>query len=352
MRVLAMAGIFFYHVWSGLPEAGAQPFFGLVISHILSHGHVGVLLFNMITGFVLTLPYAGPTGRPLPRYGTFLRQRFRRICPNYYLALLLWTGVAVVVGGVSVRLARSLAEHLLFVHTFDPAVFFGIVPAYWWMGLLAQFYLCYPWLWKLYQRWGAGPATVFVCLACWGGWLVLTVLARLLPGSFLALTHYLLYFNLPYRLPEFALGIYLAVCWQNSAGAATWHRQGTARNVWGIFLVLVGLGLWGPSASLSLVMHIYWVAVCLSLGLALFCTRSVAVLGAWPPLARAAATSFSFYLLHQPVIGYSTPWVKTAMPPFAAFVVVAVCAGAVSLLMSRMLDHIVARLQSTSGASR
>jgi peptidoglycan/LPS O-acetylase OafA/YrhL len=323
-----------------------------VISHILSQGHVGVLLFNMITGFVLTLPYAGPTGRPLPRYGTFLRQRLWRICPNYYLALLFWTGVAVLVGGVSARLARSLAEHLLLVHTFDPTVFFDIVPAYWWMGLLAQFYLCYPWLWQLYQRWGAALATVSVCLVCWGGWLGLTMLAQRRPGSILALAHYLLYFNLPYRLPEFAIGIYLAVCWQKSAGAATVLRQGTAGKVWGIFLVLVGLGLWGPSVSPLLVMQIYWVAVCLSLGVALFCTRSVAALGAWPPLARAAATSFSLYLLHQPVIGYSTPWVKTAMPPFAAFVVVTVGAGAVSLLMSLMLDHVVARLQTTSGASR
>ena len=351
MRVLAMAGIFLYHVWSGLPEAGAQPFFGPVISHILSQGHVGVLLFNMITGFVLTLPYAGPTGRPLPRYKTFLRQRFLRICPNYYLSLLFWTGVAVIVGGGSARLARSLAEHLLFVHTFDPAVFFDIVPAYWWMGLIAQFYLLYPCLWKLYQRWGAAPATVFLCLLCWGGWLVFTMLARLLPGSLLTLAHYLLYFNLPYRLPEFAIGMYLATRWQGSAGSATVHRQGTALKVWGIFLGLTGLGLWGPSVSQLLVMQIYWVAVCLSLGLALFFTRGAAALGAWPPMARAAATSFSFYLLHQPVIGYSTLWVKTAMPPFAAFVVFTVCAGVVSLLMSVVLDNVVARLQTTSGAS-
>jgi peptidoglycan/LPS O-acetylase OafA/YrhL len=178
------------------------------------------------------------------------------------------------------------------------------------------------------------------------------VLARLLPDSFLALVHYLLYFNLPYRLPEFAIGIYLAVCWQDSAGSATLPRPGTARKVWGIFLVLVGLGLWGPSVSQLLVMQIYWVAVCLSLGLALFFTRGVAALGAWPPMARAAATSFSFYLLHQPVIGYSTPWAKAAMPPFTAFVVVTVCAGGVSLLMSVVLDNVVARLQTTSGASR
>jgi peptidoglycan/LPS O-acetylase OafA/YrhL len=219
--------------------------------------------------------------------------------------------------------------------------------------LLAQFYLCYPWLWKLYQRWGSAPITVLLCLGCWGGWLGLTVLTRRLPGSsLLALAHYLLYFNLPYRLPEFAIGIYLAVCWQNAAGTAMLHRQGTARKVWSIFLVLVGLGLWGPTASQLLVMHIYWVAVCLSLGLALFCTGGVATLGAWPPVARAAAMSFSFYLLHQPVIGYSTAWARTAMQPFVAFVVVTVCAGVVSLLMSLMLDKAVARLQTTSGVLR
>jgi peptidoglycan/LPS O-acetylase OafA/YrhL len=181
---------------------------------------------------------------------------------------------------------------------------------------------------------------------------VLTVLERLLPGSFLALAHYLLYFNLPYRLPEFAIGMSLAVCWKNAAGAATWRMQGAARQGLGVFLGLVGLGLWGPAVSQPLVMHIYWVAVCLSLGLALFCTRGVAALGAWPPMARAAATSFSFYLLHQPVIGYSTAWAKTAMHPFAAFVAVTVCAGVVSLLMSLMLDKVVAHLQTTSGASR
>ena len=170
MRVLAMAGIFFITsgqaclrrgstlLWPGdqpYPESGPRR------GALVQHDH----------RLRADAAYAGPTGRPLPRYKTFLRQRFLRICPNYYLSLLFWTGVAVIVGGGSARLARSLAEHLLFVHTFDPAVFFDIVPAYWWMGLIAQFYLLYPCLWKLYQRWGAAPATVFLCLLCWGaGW--------------------------------------------------------------------------------------------------------------------------------------------------------------------------------------
>ena len=353
MRVLAMVGIFLYHVWSGIPEAGTQPFFGAVISRILRQGHVGVLLFNMITGFVLTLPYAGARGRPLPSYGTFLRHRWLRICPHYYVSLLFWAGVVAVVGGVSARLARSLGEHLLFVHTLDAALFFDIVPAYWWMGLIAQFYLLYPWLWRLYLRWGAAPATVSLCLAGWGGWLLLNLLARLLPGSFLALVDYLLYFNLPYRVPEFALGMYLATVWKDAAGSPRLDSSGAALKVWIVFLVLVGLGLWGPSVSLLLLQQLYWVTVCLSLGLALFYTRWVATLGAWPPLARAAAASYSFYLLHQPVIGYATPWAKAMLAPLGAFVVVAVCAGVLSWGMSLLLDDVAARIQSaTTGAPR
>jgi peptidoglycan/LPS O-acetylase OafA/YrhL len=353
MRVLAMAGIFLYHVWSGLPEAGTQPFVGPVIGRIFSQGHVGVLLFNMITGFVLTLPYAGPAGRPLPGYGTFLRHRWLRICPNYYVALLFWAAVAVVVGGASAQFGRSLLKHLLFVHTLDASVFFDIVPAYWWMGLIAQFYLLYPWLWRLYLRWGAAPATVFLCLAGWGGWLSLHLLARPLPGSFLALADYLLYFNLPYRLPEFALGMYCATLWQEAAGSSRLDSRGTALSLWIVFLVLVGLGLWGPSVALLLLLQLYWIAVCLSLGLALFCTRPAATLGAWPPMARAAAASYSFYLLHQPVIDYATPWARAVLAPFGAFVVVTIGAGVVSLGMSVLLDYAVARMQkATSGASR
>ena len=321
-----------------------------MISHILSQGHVGVLLFNMITGFVLTLP-AGPTGRLVPRYKTFLRQRFLRICPNYYLSLLFWTGVAVIVGGGS-GATRSLPGRTpLFVHTFDPAVFFDIVPAYWWMGLMRSSICSTPACGSCINA-GVQRQPQCFCACSAGGWLVFTVLARLLPGSLLALAHYLLYFNLPYRLPEFAIGMCLATRWQGSAGSATVHRQGTA---------LQGVG-YIPGAHRARALGTLCVTVARHADLLGRClsepwssvvfTRGAAALGAWPPMARATATSFSFYLLHQPVIGYSTLWVKTAMPPFAAFVVFTVCAGVVSLLMSVVLDNVVARLQTTSGASR
>jgi peptidoglycan/LPS O-acetylase OafA/YrhL len=231
-------------------------------------------------------------------------------------------------------------------------VFFDIVPAYWWMGLVAQFYLCYPWLWRLYQRCGATRATVVLCLSGWGGWLLLSLLGRLLPGSFLALADYLLYFNLPYRLPEFAIGMYLASRWKGATGTAAIDGRSVGCMVWTICGALIGLGLWGPSVSMLLVTQLYWVAVCLSLGLALFFTQTVAVLGAWRPMARAAAASYSFYLLHQPVISYSTPWIKTALPPFTAFMVVTAWAGIVSLLMSLALDNVLARLQTTPGMPR
>jgi peptidoglycan/LPS O-acetylase OafA/YrhL len=146
--------------------------------------------------------------------------------------------------------------------------------------------------------------------------------------------------------------MYCASLWQNTAGSSRLDSTGTARNVWIVLLVLVCLGLWGPSVPLLLLLQLYWIAVCLSLGLALFCTRSVAALGAWPPMARAAAASYSFYLLHQPVVDYATPWARAILTPFAAFVAVTLGAGAVALGMSVLLDDVVARIhKATSSAS-
>ena len=64
IRVLAMFAIFFYHVWTVLPDGGAQNPFGPILGDIMSQGYLGVVVFNAITGFVLTLPHANPGGKP------------------------------------------------------------------------------------------------------------------------------------------------------------------------------------------------------------------------------------------------------------------------------------------------
>ena len=100
IRVLAMAGIFLYHLWTVLPDGGAQNPFGPILGDILSQGYLGVVVFNAITGFVLALPHAHPGGKPPMAYFDFFRRRFGRITPQYYLSLALWSVVALVAGAI------------------------------------------------------------------------------------------------------------------------------------------------------------------------------------------------------------------------------------------------------------
>src|SRR5262245_40350549 len=109
----------------------------------------------------------------------FLRRRFSRICLHYYPALLLWTSLWIIAPAWIMRSEprRNLlpglwafVTHLLFVHTLSASTFFAIVPAFWWLGLLAQFYLAFPWLVRVFAREGPGWACLAICTFSWILW--------------------------------------------------------------------------------------------------------------------------------------------------------------------------------------
>src|SRR5690348_2985720 len=129
-----MAAIFLFHLWSVAPDGAGRA------GAALSQGYLGVVVFNVITGLVLAWPHLGPAGRPIPGVGEFLRRRFLRILPPYELSLALWVTVAAVAARTPPP-AASVAAHVFLVHALWPATFFAIVPAYWWLGLLAEVYL-------------------------------------------------------------------------------------------------------------------------------------------------------------------------------------------------------------------
>lgn len=72
-------------------------------------GRLGVSIFFAISGFLLYRPFALAHlgGAPSPRVGPYLRRRFLRIFPAYWLALLGWT----VLGSAAVR--SGILDHLL-----------------------------------------------------------------------------------------------------------------------------------------------------------------------------------------------------------------------------------------------
>lgn len=343
LRVLAMAGIFFYHLWSVLPAGGVRNPFGPLLGTVLAQGYLGVVVFNAITGFVLTLPYAEPGGKPPMGLAAFFRRRFGRIVPQYYLSLALWALVALLAGAMPLAaLAVCVAEKVCFVQTFDPARFFCLVPALWWMGLLAQFYLVFPLVLRLFQGLGTARATSVCLVACWGLWYGLSQAAGSQPTA--AMLDYMCYFNLPYRLPEFVLGMAFAMAWKRRSAT------GGLSAGWGLgFCLAAGGGLalciLDKDALVMPFTHILLTITSLGLAGALFCWPPMARLGARPRVAAAAAASYSFYLLHQPILGYGADLLRGWISPFAAMVLLTLVALPLSYALARRQDRLVALWQ-------
>jgi peptidoglycan/LPS O-acetylase OafA/YrhL len=358
LRVVAMAWIFLFHLWSVVPLEANSGALGLALVRVLHSGHMGVVVFNIITGFVLALPHLGPARRPALTYGDFLRRRFLRICPHYYLALLLWTVTMLLTAHEpSSAVVLSLVAHAFFVHTLHPSTFFGIVPAYWWLGLLAQFYLLFPLVLWLFQRLGPRKSGLVLCGICWIIWALLTRLALLRPGSPWEMVHYMWFFNLPARLPEFALGMWLAAAWNPGAPPASAPVPALpqhvplalsfAASVLGMFLCVIVAGRLFPLLAIPLG-PIYQLAWCF-IGLVTLCIwPSVARLGNSRIVTGVAAASYSIYLVHQPLLGGAANWLEGKLSLPTAFGLLLVVGGAASFGLARVLDELAARVLSAA----
>lgn len=89
LRGLAALAVFFSHVvnMSVMPDWFYR-YFDKSIFHLLWDGTAAVMFFFVLSGFVLSLPYIGETGRQ-PDYLPFIIKRIFRIYPAYLLALVI-----------------------------------------------------------------------------------------------------------------------------------------------------------------------------------------------------------------------------------------------------------------------
>lgn len=115
-----------------------------LLDHCIDRGSYGVPIFFMLSGFLLTLPFASAAGGPVTvSLATYAVRRLARIAPAYYLCLfctLFWLEGAG--GDTWLRLAASLG----FVNSYFPATFFPSAanPPLWSIGVEVQFYLLLP----------------------------------------------------------------------------------------------------------------------------------------------------------------------------------------------------------------
>jgi peptidoglycan/LPS O-acetylase OafA/YrhL len=232
------------------------------------------------------------------------------------------------------------------------------VPAFWWLGKLAQFYLVFPWLLRFFAGVGPGRACIIACVIPWIAWVVLTRLASQVPWSTLATVHYLIYFNLPVRLPEFAIGMWLASAWNRTAPLVHGRQRTTVARSWVTLVVgplCVGLTLFLLLHKDLLDQlnhpfnHIYLVFWCLCGIIAVLRWPLALRLGSLRLTLELAGTSYGIYLLHQPLLGYANQWLASLLSPSIRFAVLLIGIGLLCYRAAAWLNILVYRMINTSG---
>jgi peptidoglycan/LPS O-acetylase OafA/YrhL len=296
LRAVAALLVFLYHFApKGLPWLAGV---------VAGQGHVGVTVFFVLSGFLITVRYYPRCARGVPRLGAYFARRAARILPLYYVVLTL----TFLLTSGAIPFDRShLAEWTLTQALFGPSPEAITIPTAWSLTVEECFYATAPLVYlgvaALRRRLGAvaGSLALLGALAV-GVWLLLLLLVRTghavgtatLP--FLTDETLLRYYTLIGRFPDFALGVAAGLLflsgrverlWQSARGAAWSSLLAVASTV---LLVAgqAGMARDGADPAAAWRWNLLVGAASAGLVLALTCARA--------PLSRVLAVRPAVYL--------------------------------------------------------
>lgn len=153
LRFIAILSVVLFHLnWFIASKTGrgetCDP-----VTGFLSHGYIGVQLFFVLSGFVISLPFARGhlLGRPVPSLRQYLLRRLTRLEPPYLVNLLFRFALLPVATGAS---AAALLPHLLASGAYLHNLVYGCESSVnfvaWSLEVELQFYLLAPLLAPLF----------------------------------------------------------------------------------------------------------------------------------------------------------------------------------------------------------
>ncbi|MHB8380353.1 MAG: acyltransferase family protein [Acidimicrobiales bacterium] len=299
----------------------------------LEGGYVGVDIFFVISGFVITGVLLRQPSRSIRQnLGYFYARRIRRIVPAATLTLVTTVVAAYLLLGVNfqsqllgdVRWAALFAANFRLIHTgsnyFVPGVAPSLVTHYWSLAVEEQFYLFYPLVvfsltWIAPRRYRelalASFLSVAIVFSAWWSF-------HLTP-----LNPVTAYYSPFTRFWELVLGGLVAVI------PATWARRSPRLNsalaVLGV--LLLGTAVWRLNANSVFPGVLAWWP-CAASALLLW-TGQASLKGApaswlsWRPLRYVGDISYSLYLWHYPWLMLPLQRVDPISSPTARVVEVA-----------------------------
>lgn len=302
LRGVAILAVICFHI---LPLQQTPPDSSYIwVSGFRYGGTFGVTVFFVLSGFSIHLSQLRkhePANHCRPDWKDFFVRRLRRLYPAYLgaicLAMALNSAWALIRGRDLLSHLPSIADvlsHLLLAHTLNPETFMGIIPALWFVGVLAHMYLLYPFFYWLVRRWGISRATWVVLCVTMGTRFLAQYLGSLSMQG-LAFQD-VLWMNAPQRWFEWCFGAWIAhrvsnnrlpdpaMLWVSLLLSIVWLVIGkSVRVVYEPVLgLLVGCSIWSMIANQT---H----------------SKPAKM---WHPLLLLGKISYPIYLLHQIFVPY------------------------------------------------
>jgi peptidoglycan/LPS O-acetylase OafA/YrhL len=170
VAILAVVG---FHAFTSFESNESDPSFAWV-SWLKYGGILGVSSFFCLSGLSVHLAQLrkqATQSELTVNWQTFFWRRFSHVYPPYLGAIGLAIAIHIAWSIICHRnpvahlpSIPDLVSHLLLLHSLNPETFFGIVPALWFIGVLAQLYLLYPIFWRLKNKWGCDRALLTVLM--------------------------------------------------------------------------------------------------------------------------------------------------------------------------------------------
>jgi peptidoglycan/LPS O-acetylase OafA/YrhL len=297
-------------------------------AQVLEYGRIGVDLFFVLSGFLITGILMDSCGKP-HYFGNFYARRVLRIWPLYYavLTLVLLT-TRLLPNPANAQAARVWPYFYLYVQNLFPSstVPYGLDPT-WSLAIEEQFYMTWPLVVLLLRK--RALSIFLVCLAA------LSLLLRLLGYALDAPLRFIHQFTLC-RLDAIAMGS-LAAVWLHSSN---WTRVGWKR----LAFAFLAIGLMGTVSSRIIFpqqsTRVSYTFIALGftglLGIALVPETEMSLLHRFlvcPWLRYIGKISYGLYLVHMPIFLLASNFARRHKSPTPSSVLNAVLGAAAQFSM-------------------
>lgn len=269
-----------------------------LLAHFVRHSFVGVTLFFILSGFILSYTYVAEPGLMKGSNNSFWIARLARIYPVYLIGLVLmapfiflWgagSGLSqITIGSAALLLVQS------WLHLVAPLPLWNMWnPPGWSLSAEAFFYIVFPFfcvpLSKLKASYLVG--IISACLLMSMAATFIFVVTGSADRTFWMFTPIL-------RLPEFLLGMAVAIIWKNRQ-TTTFDRIAPYSGPFSL-ITLVAL-MCSPAAE-----EFFYNGAMAPLAMLLICSLAcdrglLAALLSWRPIVLLGGASYSLYILHFP----------------------------------------------------